>query len=473
MKLKPCSHWLRLTALCLICVALLGIFAGCGKKPASETTGSAQEPTAQVSDVPADTVHNSGDDPAPDTEAAPAESQQPVEADTTAPSEVETLPAPETDSSIDYEGLGTKDVYTVDALPADDARLDTVIAECGDRSMTNRELQLMYYMQFRYYYNQIQQAVYYYGMPADYFKLDVSRPLSEQDCQEVGGLTWEEFFLMIALDDFASTAAMEAEAKAAGFTLSEEDAEALQETKDNLAQQAEQYGFANVDEMLQDTFGSTVTQEGYERFMDFYTYVDAYEEALYDDITWNDDDLLEYFRNNSDRYQGIPELPNVNVRHILITPEDADGDKVSTDEEKAAAKAKAEELLNQFLSDPSEQNFASLASEESEDPGSKEKGGLYEDVYPGQMVASFNDWCFDASRQPGDTGIVETDYGYHIMYFVSQADTYYWKTVCERDYPNYRLQILIDEAKEKTPLSVDYASIVIAPMPDSVQQSAG
>ena len=37
------------------------------------------------------------------------------------------------------------------------------------------------------------------------------------------------------------------------------------------------------------------------------------------------------------------------------------------------------------------------------------------------MVTAFNDWCFDASRKPGDTGVVETDYGYHVMYFVGEA----------------------------------------------------
>ena len=42
------------------------------------------------------------------------------------------------------------------------------------------------------------------------------------------------------------------------------------------------------------------------------------------------------------------------------------------------------------------------------------------------MVDTFNDWIFDASRQPGDTGIVETTYGYHVMYFVGQ-DLPYWK----------------------------------------------
>ena len=85
----------------------------------------------------------------------------------------------------------------------------------------------------------------------------------------------------------------------------------------------------------------------------------------------------------------------------------------------AAAKSKAEELLAQWQSgEATEDSFAALASAESEDGGSKSNGGLYTNVYQGQMVETFNDWCFNASRKPSDTGIVETDYGAHVMYFV-------------------------------------------------------
>lgn len=126
-------------------------------------------------------------------------------------------------------------------------------------------------------------------------------------------------------------------------------------------------------------------------------------------------------------------FPLVNVRHILVPYEGGttgkNGQKTYTDEEKAAAKTKAEELLAQFTSgEATEDAFAALVKENSTDGGSKENGGLYEDVYPGQMVRNFNDWCFDESRKPGDTGIVESDYGVHVMYFVGDSETTY------RDY---------------------------------------
>ena len=91
-----------------------------------------------------------------------------------------------------------------------------------------------------------------------------------------------------------------------------------------------------------------------------------------------------------------------------------------------AAEASAQEILAQW--DGTEDNFAALAEEYSTDGGSASNGGLYENVFPGQMVSTFNDWCFDASRQTGDSDIVRTEYGYHIMYFVGQSDVTY------RDY---------------------------------------
>ena len=126
-------------------------------------------------------------------------------------------------------------------------------------------------------------------------------------------------------------------------------------------------------------------------------------------------------------------FPLVNVRHILVkfeggTTDSTTGTTTYSDEEKNAAKQKAEEILDEWMSgDATEDSFAALANEKSDD-GDGTTGGLYENVYPGQMVSSFNDWCFDESRQSGNTGIIESQYGYHVMYFVGQSDTTY------RDY---------------------------------------
>lgn len=133
-----------------------------------------------------------------------------------------------------------------------------------------------------------------------------------------------------------------------------------------------------------------------------------------------------------DRY--LDHAKTVDVRHILIrssaetTDEMTDEEKATAEENaKAEAKQKAEEIYAEWKNgDATEDSFAALAEANSEDTGSNTNGGLYEAVTKGQMVASFNDWIFDDARKPGDTEIVETAYGYHVMYFVGDnAEAWY------------------------------------------------
>ncbi len=122
---------------------------------------------------------------------------------------------------------------------------------------------------------------------------------------------------------------------------------------------------------------------------------------------------------------GKNQMKLVNVRHILVEfpYEDLDEDGNPTEAEKNATKAEAEALLADWeAGDKSEDSFSKLATEKTDDTASAADGGLYEEVYPGQMVEAFSDWCFDESRKEKDYGIVETDYGYHIIYFVSYCD---------------------------------------------------
>ena len=139
-----------------------------------------------------------------------------------------------------------------------------------------------------------------------------------------------------------------------------------------------------------------------------------------------------YYRSSSDN-----STPLVNVRHMLAGFEGGtteNGTTTYSDEEKAAAKEKAESWLQTWEDgDATEESFAALATENTTDPGSKDNGGLYENVYPGQMVSAFNNWCFDENRKAGDTGIVETSYGYHVMYFVGQSDETYREYLVKND----------------------------------------
>ncbi len=142
----------------------------------------------------------------------------------------------------------------------------------------------------------------------------------------------------------------------------------------------------------------------------------------------------------------------VNVRHILIKAV-ADSDGAYTDEAKATAKQTAEDLLKEWKAgDKTEDSFATLANAKSEDGGSNTKGGLYENVYKGQMVPEFNDWCYAAGRKTGDTGIVfnEGSYcGYHVIYYVNGEGKPYCDTLAEtgareKDYTSWKDSLLVN-----------------------------
>ncbi len=137
----------------------------------------------------------------------------------------------------------------------------------------------------------------------------------------------------------------------------------------------------------------------------------------------------------------IPEASSVNVRHILIAPETDDEDSTdmtsATEEQWAAALETAEGIVDEYNSSGrTEDNFASLATENTTDTGSASNGGLYENVIPGQMVDAFESWALDPDRSAGDVGIVQTQYGYHIMYFVGDTGTPIWKVNAESAIAN-------------------------------------
>lgn len=128
--------------------------------------------------------------------------------------------------------------------------------------------------------------------------------------------------------------------------------------------------------------------------------------------------------------EGKHQVNTVAVRHILFMTTDQSTGEALSDEEIAAAKKNAEDALKSWQDgDKTEDSFAAIANDLSEDTGSNTNGGLYDSVLPGQMVTEFDSWCFDSDRKPGDTEIVETDYGYHVMYFVGENGKYYDETI--------------------------------------------
>lgn len=360
---------------------------------------------------------------------------------------------------LDIEAAQAKSVYTEDGITTEYDRLDQTVASCAGYSINNRDAQIFYAMQFYGFMNN-------YSDVAPYFGLDVSKNLAEQP-STVDGLSWEQYFLMSAMDDFHLYAALATKAAAEGFVLSEADQQQLVATRDGIKNSYAKLGFDSVDAYIQADFGTSVRYEDFERYMEFSTTALAYQNTLYQQISFSDDELNDYYTEHPENFEGIDQNQiSINVRHILVALNTAEGaSEAEVNAAKAAAKAKAEKLLAEYNANPSETAFADLAKQNSEDPGSKENGGLYENVLPGQMVETFNDWCFDASRKPGDTGIVETEYGYHVMYFVSKSDSPYWMSVASDALRYDAMFDLLEEILAEYPMTTNYDDVFLCPLP--------
>ena len=143
------------------------------------------------------------------------------------------------------------------------------------------------------------------------------------------------------------------------------------------------------------------------------------------------------------------------VRHILVAADQDEGASEPTEDQYAAAKTKAEELLDQWKSGAAtEESFAELAKANSADTGSAADGGLITDIYSGSgYVSTFTDWALDDARQPGDTGIVQNTgssvKGWHIMYFVGRDGDPVWKLTAKTAMENNDYTQWQNAAKDK------------------------
>ena len=355
------------------------------------------------------------------------------------------------------------------------AAADTVVAAAGEYELTNAELQVYYWLGIQ---NTLQTWSYYsnaYGFDyAAMMGLDYTQPLDTQICTMVeNGATWQQYFLLNALQSWHYYQSLEVEAINAGFDVDAEKREFLDNLETSLAEDAVNYGFETAEEYLAYNAGPGATMESYLNFMEQNYRGYDYYDSLVNAIELTDEELDAYYTENEAALveQGVgKDAKFVDVRHILIMPESTtaeDGTTTVTDEAWAAAAAEAERILNEWKSGAAtEESFGELANTYTADGNDANydgipDGGLYTEVYVGQTVPEFENWCFDETRQIGDTGLVKTTYGWHVMYFVQSYPSQQWKTAAESALRSQRSNELIEDISAKYPLSVDYSKILL------------
>ena len=143
---------------------------------------------------------------------------------------------------------------------------------------------------------------------------------------------------------------------------------------------------------------------------------------------YTDGEFLKYSKMIDKKRNG-----NVRASHILVSYQGAQGASSEITRTKEDARKEASRILNLARNNPD--SFSSYALEFSDGP-SKSNGGDLGFFQEGMMVKPFNDYVF--SNRVGRIGLVETDFGFHVIKVVAKEDVVLVGTIGLKNIPSDR-----------------------------------
>lgn len=247
------------------------------------------------------------------------------------------------------------------------------------------------------------------------------------------GLTMDEETLrQSAVDSLQQYASLAAAAEADGFTLSEEGAQSVEDTIQELKSYAAQYG-TSFKSYIRNVYGPYMTESLLRECLTRDTLAQEYYTAHADTLTYTDDDLTAYYNEHTDDLDTFT-YSSVFIDGSAPSTTDADGNTVeATDAEKATAmataKATADKLL-QNLEDGGDFDTLAAAATQADSEDSEDEATSYETTVVGASLANgFSSgsedcvsWLTNEGRQEGDLTVIEVaDSGYWVLRFTSRA----------------------------------------------------
>ena len=362
---------------------------------------------------------------------------------------------------------------------------EEVVATCGSTELTSDQLQVWYWA-----------VVSQYKQEKHPMEPDFQRPLDEQICEVDNSVnSWQQYFLRKAISAWHNAQALILHSEEVPLTLEEAyqpdpkrterymtgmpAAEVLygyyshyrpnsmhQAYLDEIPQILESLaggkGYADANTMAAKSFGASSTS--LESFAYCSNLAYMYFTTLSHYIKPTNEELDDFYAQNASTYASAEN--SVNFRQILLIPGDeveanvaADGTVSCAEEVWLNCEAEARQLVKnwQKKNKGTEATFADMAHKNSRDTGTAINGGWYQGVRKGQMIEVIDNWCFDPARQIGDTEILRSDYGVHILFFSGSQSV--GREAAEKAYYSQQQKILIAEAKASYPIQVNYSAI--------------
>lgn len=219
-------------------------------------------------------------------------------------------------------------------------------------------------------------------------------------CEFLDNGTWADYLNSYVKKDIQRRYLLSALAKENGMVLSKEQEASIDTSIKNIVSQAETTGMTG-DGYVSQYFGDNMTLERYRSILEVYQLAEQYLAEFISNYAFSDEEI---------------QLPT--VRHILYKAlkNSKTESENATEAEIANAKAKAEATKATITT----YDEMVLAGDRDVTAKVADQAAEYV-VSKGMMVPEFEAWCYDPARKIGDTGIVQTDYGFHIMFYVGKT----------------------------------------------------
>ena len=254
--------------------------------------------------------------------------------------------------------------------------------------------------EFKYYYTQqVNQALIDYNVGVEYTEQFLASPVDEAGQTTVEDMLKKQTFELLKLYEMLAIKAEEE-----GFTYDKAEIENEWKTFENGIESASKNNNISKQELSKIYFG--VDFKKIEKIYKDYIMRQKFLEKKMADAQIDETELAEFYTENHKFFDSAV------VRHILIEVAEDASDEVAAEQERLA-----NDVLGKVNAGD---DFTALVEEYSADDGSIQTGGMYEMGY-GQMVTEFEEWTF--SHEPGDTGIVKTKFGFHVMKLDSIKNT--------------------------------------------------
>lgn len=296
----------------------------------------------------------------------------------------------------------------------------TVVLTCDSCSLTNESFAFYYWSEYLYYLSNTETTPF-----------DTTKPLSEQAYDDT--LTWQDYLIRQALLSAEQTIAFSEAAKAEGFALPEEYQTQLDEQLNNDLQLAAKAG-TDLKTYLETRYGKGARESEFRDYLSRTYLATAYTDHLYESIVITPEQADTYLAQNRSDYEALEGFGDTSrscaLRCLFLDQKSDVSDQQLLDQ--------VQMLYTEWEKNPTEETFAKLAAVYNEDEGGVD--GLYSAVYPGQMEAVVDAWCFSPLRAPGDCELLPAENGYVLVYYITFNALNCEQMLCEDDlrYELYR-----------------------------------